>query len=221
MTASRAHRAGQQVKAAADATLGLLAVGMLRAIRATSRTAHVRLRRRLHAQARTAAQGARIGRANLAAAFPEKSASRDRDDSARRLGQSRPRRRRIRPYRPPADARTRSARPGRHALHARGLRAVPAPARRRQAGADLRRPSRQLGAAGAGGEQDTGWTPPCSTGGPISARSSDAIIADPQGQHGHAGSDRSRRAAQARCACSRPAATSPCWSTSITSTGST
>ena len=38
MTASRAHRAGQQVKAAADATLGLLAVGMLRAIRATSRT---------------------------------------------------------------------------------------------------------------------------------------------------------------------------------------
>ena len=36
MTASRAHRAGQQVKAAADATLGLLAVGMLRAIRATS-----------------------------------------------------------------------------------------------------------------------------------------------------------------------------------------
>ena len=31
MTASRAHRAGQKVKAATDATLGLLAVGMLRA----------------------------------------------------------------------------------------------------------------------------------------------------------------------------------------------
>ena len=42
----------------------------------------------------------RVGRANLAAAFPEQVAGRDRNDPARRLGQSRPRRRRDRPSRP-------------------------------------------------------------------------------------------------------------------------
>ena len=146
----------------------------------------------------------RIGRANLAAAFPEKSAAEIEDDPARRLGQSRPRRGRIRPYRPPADVRSRSARPGDIALHAGGLRAVQAAARRRQAGADLRRASRQLGAAGAASASAYRLdTHGALSRGPISARSTDAVIAIARGQHGHAGPDRPRRAAQARARRSR------------------
>ena len=75
MTASRAHRAGQQVKAAADATLGLLAVGMLRAIRATSRTGMADFAGGFMRRLGPRLKEHEIGRANLAAAFPEKSAA--------------------------------------------------------------------------------------------------------------------------------------------------
>jgi Kdo2-lipid IVA lauroyltransferase/acyltransferase len=75
MTASRAHRAGQQVKAAADATLGLLAVGMLRAIRATSRTGMSDFAGGFMRRLGPRLKEHEIGRANLAAAFPEKSAA--------------------------------------------------------------------------------------------------------------------------------------------------
>ena len=75
MTASRAHHAGQQVKAAADATLGLLAVGMLRAIRATSRTGMSDFAGGFMRRLGPRLKEHEIGRANLAAAFPEKSAA--------------------------------------------------------------------------------------------------------------------------------------------------
>ena len=73
MIASRVHRAGQQVKAAADATLGLLAVGMLRAIRATSRTGMSDFAGGFMRRLGPRLKEHEIGRANLAAAFPEKS----------------------------------------------------------------------------------------------------------------------------------------------------
>jgi KDO2-lipid IV(A) lauroyltransferase len=72
MTASRAHRAGQHVKAAADATLGLLAVG-----HAASDPRHQPHRMADFAGGFMRRLGPRlkehgIGRANLAAAFPGK-----------------------------------------------------------------------------------------------------------------------------------------------------
>lgn len=75
MTASRAHRAGQHVKAAADATLGRLAVGMLRAIRATSRTRMADFAGGFMRRLGPRLKEHGIGRANLAAAFPDKSAA--------------------------------------------------------------------------------------------------------------------------------------------------
>ncbi len=51
----------------------------------------------------------RIGRENLTAAFPEKSPRRDRNHSDRRLGQSRPHRRRVRPSRSHLGLRRRSS----------------------------------------------------------------------------------------------------------------
>jgi KDO2-lipid IV(A) lauroyltransferase len=71
----RAHRAGGRAKAAADAVLGFLAVGMLRAVRAGSR------RRMADAAGATMRRLGpllkehRIGRANLAAAFPDRPAA--------------------------------------------------------------------------------------------------------------------------------------------------
>jgi Kdo2-lipid IVA lauroyltransferase/acyltransferase len=76
MTLSRrsALRAGQRVKAAADATLGWLAVGTLRTIRATSRKHMADIAGRFMRLLGPRLKEHRIGRANLAAAFPEKSA---------------------------------------------------------------------------------------------------------------------------------------------------
>jgi len=75
MTASRAHRVGQQVKATADATLGVLAVGMLRAIRATSRTGMSDFAGGFMRRLGPRLKEHEIGRANLAAACPEKSSA--------------------------------------------------------------------------------------------------------------------------------------------------
>ncbi len=75
MTASRAHRAGQHIKSAADATLGRLAVGMLRAIRATSRTRMADFAGGFMRRLGPRLKEHGIGRANLAAAFPDKSAA--------------------------------------------------------------------------------------------------------------------------------------------------
>jgi KDO2-lipid IV(A) lauroyltransferase len=69
----RARRAARQIKAGADALLGSLAVGMLRGIRATDRR---RMADFAGACMRTLGprlREHRIGRANLASAFPEKS----------------------------------------------------------------------------------------------------------------------------------------------------
>ena len=94
-----------------------------------------------------------------------KIAERDRDDLARRVGQSRPRRRRIRACRPAV--RGRSGRPRLHRLHAGHRRAFQAAARRRQAGADLCRASRQLGTAGHRSPPPTGSIRSCCTAAPI------------------------------------------------------
>src|SRR5215470_1887328 len=76
MTSSerQVRRVGQRVKAAADATLGWLAVGMLRTIRATSRTHMADVAGRFMRVLGPRLKEHRIGRDNLAAAFPEKSA---------------------------------------------------------------------------------------------------------------------------------------------------
>src|SRR5262245_46190751 len=75
MTASKrfALRAGRSAKAAADAALGQLAVGTLRAIRATSRTRMADLAGGVMRRLGPRLKEHKIGRANLAAAFPEKS----------------------------------------------------------------------------------------------------------------------------------------------------
>jgi KDO2-lipid IV(A) lauroyltransferase len=69
-----ALRAGQRAKAAADATLGWLAVGMLRTIRATNRKRMADVAGRFMRLTGPRLKEHRIGRANLAAAFPEKTA---------------------------------------------------------------------------------------------------------------------------------------------------
>ena len=82
--------------------------------------------------------------------LPGKIARGDRDHSRRRLGQSRPPRRRIRPSRSYLGARSRAPREQPHRNRAAHPRTVRAAAARRQTGADLCKPSRQLGTAGAG-----------------------------------------------------------------------
>src|SRR5262245_66406514 len=77
MTSSKrlALRAGRNAKVAADAALGQLAVGALRPIRATSRTRMADLAGGVMRRLGPRLKEHRIGRANLAAAFPEKSAA--------------------------------------------------------------------------------------------------------------------------------------------------
>ncbi len=87
--------------------------------------------------------------------FPKNRRRRSRP-SSRRLGQSRPRRRRVRPSRPLRDLDIRSG-PGRltSSFDEPSADRVAWHARRRQAGAGLRRASRQLGTARAGGRSAT------------------------------------------------------------------
>ena len=68
-----ADRIRQRFKAGADAALGTLAVGMLRTIRATSRTRMADFAARFMRTVGPKLKEHRLGRANLAAAFPEKS----------------------------------------------------------------------------------------------------------------------------------------------------
>jgi len=69
------HRVRRQAKATADAVLGWLAVGMLRAIRATNRKHMADFSGRVMRTIGPSLKEHSIGRANLAAAFPEKSAA--------------------------------------------------------------------------------------------------------------------------------------------------
>jgi len=73
MTLSTSRRAGRHAKASADAVLGWLAVGMLRTIRATSRRHMADFAARFMRTLGPRLKEHRVGRANLAAAFPEKS----------------------------------------------------------------------------------------------------------------------------------------------------
>jgi Kdo2-lipid IVA lauroyltransferase/acyltransferase len=72
MTTSRGL--AQRAKAAADAVLGWLAIGLLRVIRATNRKRMADVAGRFMRTVGPRLKEHRIGRANLAAAFPEKSA---------------------------------------------------------------------------------------------------------------------------------------------------
>ena len=75
MTPSRADRAGRYAKATADAVIGWLTVGMLRTIRATDRKRMANFAGRVTRTLGPLLKEHRIGRANLAAAFPEKSSA--------------------------------------------------------------------------------------------------------------------------------------------------
>ena len=121
----------------------------------------------------------------------------DRDHSRRRLGQSRPRRRRIRPSRSHLGARSGPSRRQPHRDRAAHPRTVRAAAARRQAGADFREPPRQLGTAGAGrGRAWAGCRDPVS---PAQHRlRRPRHREDARGQHGNADSGRPRCAAEAR-----------------------
>ena len=67
----------------------------------------------------------KVGRANLAAAFPDKSPRGDRDDPRRRMGEPRPRRRRVRASRPHDGARLRARRRRRRDLRPALVRSLP------------------------------------------------------------------------------------------------
>ena len=111
----------------------------------------------------------RIGRANLAAAFPEKSAA----EIEQILAASGTISAASAPSSPISTGCGISDRaPGRAASceSAESERIVDAAARRRQAGADLRGASGELGAAGGRRPRSYGSTPRCSTAGPTSGR---------------------------------------------------
>jgi Kdo2-lipid IVA lauroyltransferase/acyltransferase len=76
------HRTRRYAKAAADAALGWLAVGTLRTLRATNRKRMADLAGRVMRTLGPRLKEHRIGRANLVAAFPEKSSA-DIDDILR------------------------------------------------------------------------------------------------------------------------------------------
>src|SRR5262249_56773358 len=67
------HRVGRHVKAGVDGALGSLAVGMLRTIRATNRKHMADFAASFMRMLGPRLKEHKIGRANLAAAFPEKS----------------------------------------------------------------------------------------------------------------------------------------------------
>ena len=114
----------------------------------------------------------RIGRANLTAAFPEKTPAeidailRGVWDNLGRMGAEFAHLDRLWDFDPETPG---AAQPLRH--HTREPRARHAACNRRQTGADLCSPSRQLGAAGDIGRGRTASTALCFIGGPISAPS--------------------------------------------------
>jgi Kdo2-lipid IVA lauroyltransferase/acyltransferase len=75
MISSRARRAKRELKAAADALLGWLTVGALRTIRATDRKRMSDFAAAVMRALGPRLKEHRLGRANLTAAFPEKSAT--------------------------------------------------------------------------------------------------------------------------------------------------
>ena len=153
------------------------AVALLRATAPHRSPAHGQRRRPADATCRPLAAGASHRPRQPRCRVPGKIAGRDREDPARRHGT-------ISAASPPSSpistgwgARPRAARAGRHRSSTNGrIRPVHGDARRRQAGAVLRRPSRQLGIARAGGRVATSSTARCSTGRPTSAPSADAIV---------------------------------------------
>ena len=139
-------------KPLAEAAVGALTIGLLRTTRYFDPVKTANLFGRVTRFIGRRLREHRIGRANLKAAFPGKIAGRDRDHPGRRLGQSRPHRRRIRPSRPHLGLRRRII-PRKPAASKFGRGPMNCSTKlrdRRQAGADLRQPSRQLGTAGAG-----------------------------------------------------------------------
>ena len=162
-----------------------------------------------------------IGRANLRAAFPEKSRRRDRAHSCAASGTisaaSAPSSRistalGLRPGAPASRAH--------HRFSTETHERFDPAARRRQAGADLRGASGELGTAGGRRRAPTASRAPCSIARPNIARcrrrDHRQIRAD---QHGRRGRDRPRRAGPARRRRWSAARMSACWSTSISTRG--
>ena len=159
----------------------------------------------------------KIGRDNLARRVPRQIAGGDRENPRRRVGQSRPRRRRVRAYRPhdhsrPERIRSEPRDPTRcidETTHARlssfGDSASPTVC--------LRRASRELGTPRARAAsvrlQDLDPLSP-----PEYRRGERCDRRDARALHGQHGGGRARRAAQARRARWNAASMSRCWSTS-------
>ena len=110
---------------------------------------HVGFRRQPDAPVGPKLREHRIGQENLRMAFPEKSDEEIETHPERRLGQSRPHRHRIRPSRPHLGSRSGQARHRPYRILAGDARPLHPAARRRQAGAGLRRASGELGNAGS------------------------------------------------------------------------
>ena len=198
---------------------GWLTLAILRAMRLANRRRGADFWARLHAPPRPAAAGASHRPRQSGGRLSGQAARRDRADPRRRVGQSRPLRGGVRADRPPDQLRSEPA-GGRRGGGCRHLGTLSAAAPRRQAGADLRGASRQLGAAGPGG-------------GPARSRYRGAVspaqhprgqrrgLENPRRRHGHAGGDRPRRAGPAPARARGRRARRPCWPTSISSKAST
>ncbi|MGY3658570.1 hypothetical protein ACVJ19_005233 [Bradyrhizobium sp. USDA 376] len=100
LTASTKARARAAAKSIGGSLIGAATVGMLRTTRYFDPVKTSDFFARVVKLIGPRLREHRIGRANLSAAFTEEVAGGDRADPDGRLGQSRPRRRRVRPYRP-------------------------------------------------------------------------------------------------------------------------
>ena len=158
-----------------------------RASRLFDRRTHGEFRRRADAHRRPLAAGAPHRPRQSRRGIPGEVAGRDRDDPARRLGQSRPRRRRVRPSRPAVGLRPR-ARPRPHRIDSDRDRSI-ASSRLRDDGkpalvfaahlANWELPARRRRTLRAS-------TAPCSTAGPTSRGIADAVVEHARRLHGHA-----------------------------------
>ena len=190
-----APTASQRLKPLFDRTVGLLTVGSLKAPSAINRDAMAKVAAGATRTIGPRLKEHRIGRENLAAAFPGKTDERDRSHLARmwdnlgRVAAEFAHIDRMQMHDPTAADR-------RHPLHAADAGALPAAARRRQAGADLHRASCELGIAGAGRGPLRACRARCSTAARTSAQSATrcSIFAPARW---HDGRDRSRRAGKA------------------------
>ena len=170
------RRRGSLLRRLGDAALGFLTVHALRAIRLFNPKVMANVRGRGAADRRAVAAGASRRPRQSRRGISGEVARRDRDDPARRLGQPRPRRRRVRPYRPAVGLRPRARPRPHHSI----------PTRPRQIALRLRddgKPALVFAAhlanwelAAVGRARLRHAIRPCCTAGPTSPAMSDAVI---------------------------------------------